>query len=95
VNLRRLWLSEATDTREERGDTGDRRRRGERSSSMGGEDGCTLEEGGDLFCHYRALKYYSNVEYPPTDRMQKSFFCVRLVSFFQPTAHILGTAHKN
>jgi hypothetical protein len=49
----------------------------------------------DLFCHYRALKYYSNVEYPPNQQHAKILFCVWLVSFFQPTARILGTAHKN
>jgi hypothetical protein len=50
---------------------------------------------GDLFRHYRALKCYSNVEYPPNQPHAKILFCVRWVSFFQPTARILVTAHKN
>jgi hypothetical protein len=29
---------------------------------------------GDLFCHYRALKYYSNVEYPPNRLHAKILF---------------------
>ncbi len=42
---------------------------------------------GDLFCHNRALKYYSNVEILPTDRMQKSFFASGRCHFFnQPHA---------
>ena len=50
---------------------------------------------GDLFCLYRVLKYYSNVEYPPNQPHAKIDFCVRSVSFFRPTARIFATARKN
>jgi len=50
---------------------------------------------GDLFCLYRVLKYYSNVEFPPDRPHAKIDFFIRLVSFFA-TAHIFfATACKN
>ncbi len=37
---------------------------------------------GDLFCLYRVLKYYSDVEYPPNLPHTNIDFCVRSVTFF-------------
>ena len=50
---------------------------------------------GDLFCLYRVLKYYSNIEYPPHRPHTKFLFCKWLVKFFWPTAHNFLTALKN